>query len=314
MKRYSNIKVLAFVLLGIYLLFQFFILRLYHSLLSADISVADRPGIGMGIDAPTEITIDLEEEIKNSLKYVKSIQSTERKLVFVHIPKTAGTTIEEVGGLQAKVAWGSCLFNHRPKRRGGVCKYPPGQFEWPMKIGYWHLPTQLFPLKGINPYDGADLFAVVRDPDDRLLSEFLYICRKKVTKWADTIECNSTLIHEPAYMNKWLRGKMKRSSSTLYQPKDYLDLNGHFTPQYDFVVAHGDIRMVDYVLRMDNLQEEFPSLMQAYGVNAVMSSKKRNVARNDTRDLEPKHFDETTRGRVQDTYMHDFDLLANRKS
>jgi hypothetical protein len=79
--------------------------------------------------------LDLEREIAKGLAYANSIKNTKRKLVFVHIPKAAGTTVEEVGGLQAKVAWGSCLFNHKPKRPGGVCRYPPGQFEWPSKIG-----------------------------------------------------------------------------------------------------------------------------------------------------------------------------------
>ncbi len=82
------------------------------------------------------VPIDLNNEIQKGLDYARSIKDTKRKLLFVHIPKVAGTTIEEVGGLQVKLAWGSCLFNHRPKRQGNVCRYPPGQFEWPTKIGY----------------------------------------------------------------------------------------------------------------------------------------------------------------------------------
>jgi hypothetical protein len=90
---------------------------------------------GAGEVPESETRIDLDQEIQKGLDYARSIQDTKRKLVFVHLPKTAGTTIEEVGGLQAKLAWGSCLFKHRPVRRGNVCHYPPGQFEWPMKIG-----------------------------------------------------------------------------------------------------------------------------------------------------------------------------------
>ena len=83
----------------------------------------------------SSVTIRLEEEIQKGLAYARSIESMKRKLLFVHIPKTAGTTIEEVGGWQLKVAWGSCLFKHRPIRRGKVCIYPPGQFQWPVRIG-----------------------------------------------------------------------------------------------------------------------------------------------------------------------------------
>jgi hypothetical protein len=83
----------------------------------------------------TPVWIDLKKEIEKGRQYANSIKDTQRKLVFVHIPKAAGTTVEDVGGLQARLAWGSCLFNHKPKRPGGVCQYPPGQFEWPSKIG-----------------------------------------------------------------------------------------------------------------------------------------------------------------------------------
>jgi hypothetical protein len=254
--------------------------------------------------------IDLEEEIRKGLDYARSITDTQRKLVFVHIPKTAGTTIEEVGGLQAKVAWGSCLFKHKPKRRGGVCKYSPKeQFEWPMKIGYWHLPTQLFPLMGTNPYEGADLFAVVRDPYDRILSEFYFICRHKITKWWDTVECNRTRVQEPDYMNEWLQSKLRRTPTTNLSVQDYLDENGHFTPQYDFIVAPGERRMVDHVLRMDHLETEFPALMKAYGIQAALSPKKKNVARNGTSDLEARHFHATTRALIDEKYKGDFEVL-----
>lgn len=90
---------------------------------------------GLSVSLEDLPPIDLQAEVQRGRDYAKSFTNTKRKLVFVHIPKTAGTTIEEVGGLQAKEPWGSCLFNHRPRRKGGVCKYPPGQFEWPMKIG-----------------------------------------------------------------------------------------------------------------------------------------------------------------------------------
>lgn len=119
-------------LLIIYVVLQLTILSLHKMYNTANYTFAE--------DAPIELSrsdfqIDLDLEVKKGLAYARSITSTKRKLLFVHIPKAAGTTIEEVGGLQAKAAWGSCLFNHRPKRPGGVCKYPPGQFEWPTKIG-----------------------------------------------------------------------------------------------------------------------------------------------------------------------------------
>ena len=81
-----------------------------------------------------QISINLDVEFD----YLQSIKDTRRKLIFVHIPKTAGTMIESVGGLHAtpKVVWGSCLFNHKPKRRGGVCRYPRWRGLPPHPGGY----------------------------------------------------------------------------------------------------------------------------------------------------------------------------------
>ena len=297
----------------------------------------------MDRDNTNQPFIDLEKEIQKGLEYSRSIKDTKRKLLFVHIPKTAGTTIEEVGGLQAKLAWGSCLFNHRPKRSGNVCQYPPGQFEWPTRIGYeylffcvygcygarethgmrfpslpscryWHLPPQLFPIKGINPYEGADLFAVVRDPYDRLISEFYYICRRKITKYWNYIDCNRTRLLDPEYMNQWLRDKLDQMSHQDMSPQDYLSYNGHFTPQSHFLVSFpAQIRMIDYVLRMDNLKSQFHALMTAYGIDAEMLDYRKNVARNDTGDLDARHFDTKTLALLNDRYEHDVAILQNQK-
>lgn len=273
-------------------------------------------------DGPSRIehnpgfSINLSDEIRRSIEYVNSIHDTERKLIFVHVPKTAGSTIEDVGAGQAKLSWGSCLFNHRPKRL--LCKKPamlyPNEFEWPMKVGYWHIPPHFFPLMGSNPYRDADLFAIVRDPVDRLLSEFYYVCRKKIKpEYWNIIDCNRTRVHEPEYLNQWLQNELKGTKpSGQMTASDLLFENGHYTPQYEFIVSPDNVRMVDYVLHMKDLNAEFLPLMKAYGINAKMPPRRSNVARNDTRDLLPEHLDATTTAIVAEKYKHDFELINTR--
>jgi hypothetical protein len=253
-------------------------------------------------------TINLNDEIRKSKAYVNSIQDTNRKLIFVHVPKTAGSTIEDVGAGQAKLSWGSCLFNHRPQRK--LCKKPimlyPNEFDWPMKVGYWHIPPHFFPLMGTNPYQDADLFAIVRDPVDRLLSEFYYVCRRKVKPKY----CNRTRVHEPEYLNQWLRDELKSTKpSGQMTPSDLLYQNGHYTPQFDFVVSPGEVRMVDYVLHMKQLNAEFQPLMNAYGIDAKMPPRRNNAAPNDAQDLGSEHLDATTNAIVEEKYRHDFALM-----
>lgn len=63
------------------------------------------------------------DERKAARAYVKSFKKLGRPLIFLHIPKTAGTAIEFAAG-KKRIAWGSCLFNHKPKR--DICRYPAG--------------------------------------------------------------------------------------------------------------------------------------------------------------------------------------------
>ena len=180
---------------------------------------------------------------------------------------------------------------------------------------YWHLPTQLFPLKGVNPYQNADLFAVVREPFDRLLSEYYYICRRKVTKHWDFIDCNRTRTQEPEYMNEWIRDKLEKIPTGQLTPRDFLEYNGHYTPQSQFLISYpSQIRMVDYVLKMENLSTEFNALMKAYGITANIQAHRKNTARNGTTgDLDASHFDAKTVALVDERYGEEMEMLYNRK-
>jgi hypothetical protein len=301
----------------VYVLFQLFLVRHWHTTCENDKTISHMFSFP-SIESPTTSDIlsllshiDLEEEIQKGLEYVQSIQDIQRHLKFVHIPKAAGSALEEVAGIQAQINWGSCLFNHRPKRRGNICRYPPGQFEWPTLVGWWHLPPNMFPLMGTNPYDHADLFVVVRDVSERLLSEFHYLCRKPKNKsWdTDVVECNARRMHQATYLNEWLQFRLNRTTTrqlTTAAPDYYLYYNGHFTPQYDFVVSPLSVRMVDYVIRMDKMKEEFPALMQAYGLDIQLPTNKINAARHHSIDLQVNSIDSNVQALIRETYRDDW--------
>ncbi|CAB9521029.1 Sulfotransferase family [Seminavis robusta] len=255
------------------------------------------------LNRPVRIPDNFHVEKAKSLSYVMQLKSTRRTLKFFHIPKAAGTAIEHVGGAQMNLPWGSCLFKHYPKRT--ICTYPPSNFEWPRNYGWWHLPAQLFPMGGSNPYEGAELFAIIRDPFDRLVSEFYYICQLRVFEWRPD-QCNRNRLFEKDYMNEWLQNKL--SHKDFDKAKTYLQDNGHFTPQYNFLVTKNQVRMVDYVMSMDELPTQFAGLMDAYSLRIKMAKKKINAARNSTTHLEPKDLDSVTVKSIQKVFRHDFDL------
>ena len=229
----------------------------------------------------------------SSLDHTSSTTTNTRQLKFLHVPKTAGTAIEDAAGA-VKLPWGSCLFPHKPKR--DICHYPkpPQQrhnnnnnhkqdsYNWPEHVGWWHLPLFFFPLCNIHPYQHAETFAVIREPYDRMVSEFYYICTLKVFDWRPDQCHNRTQLNQPNYMNQWLRDKLLQMgrATSMTETSDtagttttaaaaammYLQDNGHFTPQYDFIVGPNQVRYVDHVLRLESLNDGFVELNKAYGL------------------------------------------------
>jgi hypothetical protein len=107
-------------------------------------------------------------------------------------------------------------------------------------------------------------------------------------------------------MNEWLQNKLSHKDYS--KAATYLQDNGHFTPQYSFLVTKQGVRMVDYVLNMDDLPEQFKALMDAYSLNIFMEGKKMNVARNSTTHLEIKDLAPVTVKAIQKVFQNDFAL------
>ena len=111
-----------------------------------------------------------------------------------------------------------------------------------------------------------------------MLSEFIYVCKKKKNQ---VVECDQSQVTDKEYFNQWLQKKLHYGENRT-DASGYLTDNGHYTPQYDFVVAPGEVRVVDHVLHMSNVAPEFATLMKAYGhIDLTMSETKDNAHRDD---------------------------------
>lgn len=144
-----------------------------------------------------------------------------------------------------------------------------------------------------------------------MVSEFYYICTLQVFYWRPD-QCDRSKLFDAQYMNEWLSHKLndrQRASAVRYMTD-----NGHFTPQYEFIFAPHEVRMLDYVLKMDGetLSEDFHKLMRAFGHDKVKLKKTNSLgaaARSDSKTrLDVDHLNVGALLSIHAMYPHDVSL------
>jgi hypothetical protein len=154
-------------------------------------------------------------------------------MYFVHIPKTAGTTIEVLAENE-NILWG---LKYK-------FKYPDLSFGG---ISNWHVPHI------INPYPETDTFTVVRNPYDRLISEYKWRLKKsrlfksRLFKYVNNVD----------NFNDWI------SSTLVNNNLRYFAIDGHLIPQHHFTHDKMHVRIIDTIIRFERLEVEFNHLMES---------------------------------------------------
>lgn len=160
--------------------------------------------------------------------YFSNQQMTKHKitdLAFIHITKTAGTSIEEWGKSKG-VLWGHKNYHF-------LNTFEKKKFKGRSS---WHIPPKYF---YVNPYAGKKTFTVVRNPYTRLVSEFYCPWTGHTTNYYLKVE------HSKANFNIWIQHLMN------------LDNAVSALPQYHYLP-------VDHVLKFETLQNDFSHFIRLY--------------------------------------------------
>jgi len=179
---------------------------------------------------------------------------SEESLVFLHIPKNAGTTVENLGHL-AGARWGR--FMDFSGCSGGGTQCPD-----------WHVPP--WEMGSPNMYEGRDVFCVSRDPYERAISEYSYAVGNPHQYAGEFVWEAQMQACSAKGMNRFLRlALMRYMQGPVSSTGRYL-LNCHLLPQSKFVWSPDGTQNCKHILRLENFSSEFTELMLQKNYSSVL--------------------------------------------
>jgi len=246
-----------------------------------------------------------------------------RPLLFAHIPKNAGTTIEDVGK-RAGTTWGRFMpLAKTTQVPGGECST-------------WHTPPAK--VASPNPYasPSADVFCVTRDPWDRMLSEYAYMIQTH-DKWPQRPPAKFPGLRRywdltapfvragPVCTKAGFNAFIKMGIEKMKHGQRYIN-DCHFLPQWDYIEADGKV-WCNHRLPIDDLTNSFNALMERRGLPARLTPHTESPGTVSTTCPELKQqiarprkgglFTAESQALMRDVYAEDFkhlgDALADAK-
>ena len=194
-------------------------------------------------------------------------------LKFIHITKCAGTSIEEAAK-EVGINWGKY---HR-------------EYNLSQDDGFWHIPFQQVSEEIKKKYDW---FVVVRNPYDRILSE--YYCGAGGN--------GKNVTHSVEMFNKLTIKNILERENHPY--------TGHFLEQYKYI----DDSIKIHILKYENLQTEIDNLMRLYNLKNIILEKKNSRTENNINDklFTVKDFSEELIKTINLVYNKDFEMFHYAK-
>ena len=209
-------------------------------------------------------------------------QSRNSELKFVHITKTGGSTIENIGKDNG-IEWGMfdtvLLSHHKKQKKFFHTTYTDTLLKFGKSI--WHVPLRSF---NRYPYNSeVVLFTVVRNPYTRCISEYYcgYTGNKNVNASKEEF-------------NRWLQYKL------------LVKHHVSFIPHSDYVFDADGSQIVKHIIRFENLTEEFNSLMECYDLPCKLD-RHDNKAKKTSKKYTVDDLDAYTIYLINQLYQKDFD-------
>ncbi|MCK6370200.1 MAG: sulfotransferase family protein [Gammaproteobacteria bacterium] len=197
------------------------------------------------------------------------------RTIFVHVPKTAGQSIELVFVQKSGLTWET--------RAPLLMRENPDPVRGPRRLAHLKA-AEYIDLGYIAPIDYADYFkfAVVRNPWDRLVSAYKFLVGPAGIDFRDFVFNGYPVPGQP-------------------------EVRRRFEPQWEFVCDSGKNLIVDEVVRFENLEAGIePIFQRIFGERVPLPRRNVSAERRDYRE----YFDAETREHVRACYRDDIELFG----
>jgi len=177
-------------------------------------------------------------------------------LEFIHIPKNAGTSVENAGQAQG-VDWGA--YSQTWTALNYEVYVGHGRF-----CPWVHVPPAQVRDKP-NPYNNTlkDNFCVTRDPYDKMVSEYTFRAGGTKTVLKQRLNLNGTGVDEDLKCTAEGLNLYLKESLHKYKDGDRFYTACHFLPQSEFVWGPDGHQWCDIILRLEEFPEAFDDLMES---------------------------------------------------
>ena len=262
---------------------------------------------------------------KSKPNLLKKNEYKHQRLEFVHITKTGGSAVESAGA-QHGVLWGARHYTSVEEVQFSTpdIKYTPPHFQSYSLISPWHTPPKYFgkyvDVTAIQPFfKDADLFTIVRNPYDRIVSEYYCPWTGFKADFKSGIDPN-----DPINLNLWVKDFIKQKSIAVKELQHVNQLKQsnedkfilsqkHYINQVEYIFHDNGEILIKNVLNYENLPQEFEALMKMYDMGEIhLPPKEKGGIYTDTskKRLTYKDLDAGSILAINEYAKHDFEKLG----
>lgn len=195
-------------------------------------------------------------------------------LKFIHITKTGGSTMKCIGA-NNQINWGTADNELKNVYNGNKNK---------LLIPFWHCPFRYISTPKLQDYlNKYKFFAIVRNPYSRCLSEFhctnggptnpvfRNMYKKTIDQYTIT-DFNDFITNRLNDMNTIVE-RLEMSLNIIQYKSNIMlsfSIGGHWLPQYLYTHDRQNNQIPEHILKFENLQHDFDSLMKQYDLNIIL--------------------------------------------